>query len=198
MTVGELSLAILALLLSPGPTNTLMFVAGAERGFVRALPLLLPELCGYMVTVLPLALLGGQILERYPAARPALMAVAACWVAWLAMRLWLSAQQDRAPAEITASTVAITTVLNPKALVFGLVLLPSTGHLTRNLAMFAVLVTSVAALWILGGALLSRRNNAAKTGTGKAEAALPVVRRLAALWLAVVAAALAAKAAGAA
>jgi hypothetical protein len=32
MTVPELTLAVLALLLTPGPTNSLMLLAGAERG----------------------------------------------------------------------------------------------------------------------------------------------------------------------
>jgi threonine/homoserine/homoserine lactone efflux protein len=33
-------LAVLALLATPGPTNTLMAAAGAQRGLVRSLPLL--------------------------------------------------------------------------------------------------------------------------------------------------------------
>ncbi len=49
MSLEELVLALLVLLLTPGPTNTLMALAGAERGWTRALRLIPAELAGYLL-----------------------------------------------------------------------------------------------------------------------------------------------------
>jgi threonine/homoserine/homoserine lactone efflux protein len=62
MSAPELALAILALLLTPGPTNSLMLLAGAERGLLRASRLIPAELMGYLTTVVPLALVGQSVL----------------------------------------------------------------------------------------------------------------------------------------
>jgi threonine/homoserine/homoserine lactone efflux protein len=176
MTTPELSLAILALLLTPGPTNSLMLLAGAERGLIRASRLIPAELAGYLLTVVPLALVGQSVLEALPALRAAVALVAAVWVAALALRLW------RLPEVATAQTVGaralfVTTALNPKALIFGLVLLPSPDHLAGNLALFAGLVVAVALLWAGLGAML-------RGGASGQPRALFVLRRLASVFLA--------------
>lgn len=178
MAFSELSLAVLALLLTPGPTNTLMLLAGAERGFGRAMRLIPAELAGYFLTVLPLVLVGAVMIAPYPAVQTVVVLVAGLWVAWLAVRLW------RVPAAevsvgVGARVLFVTTALNPKALIFGLVLLPSPDHLAVNLALFAGLVVLVAALWAVAGAVLRNR--------GKDRPRfLRVFRRLASIWLALV------------
>jgi threonine/homoserine/homoserine lactone efflux protein len=47
-------------------------------------------------------------------------------------------------ASVGARALFVTTALNPKALIFGLVLLPSPDRLAANLALFAGLVVLVA------------------------------------------------------
>lgn len=187
MTLTELSLAIFVLLVTPGPTNTLLMLGGSERGFLPALRLIPAELLGYLATVIPLALAGSHVLDALPALRPAVALVAAVWVAWLALRLWrLPAAGDDAPA-VTPRTVLVTTLLNPKALLFGLVLLPSPTHLVLNLSVFATQIVLVAAGWAgLGACLAARADN-------RTCPILPLLRRVAAVWLAVVSASLVAK-----
>ena len=157
MTLTELALVILALLLTPGPTNTLVALAGAERGWSRALPLIPAELCGYLATTLPLAGLGSRLLDASPQAGAAITLAASVWVAWLALSMWrLPARQDGRP-EVTGRRVLITTLLNPKALIFGLVLLPAEGaRLALNFGLFAISVVMVAMAWAALGALLRR------------------------------------------
>lgn len=169
----ELSLAILALLVTPGPTNTLMFLAGAERGLSRALRLIPAELAGYLLTVVPLALAGAPLLAGHPGARAALALAAGLWVAVLALRLWRLPRAGRDVPEIGAAAVFTTTLLNPKALIFGLVLLPHPENAAANIANFAAQVAAVAVLWQAGGALLGR-------GSGPR---MPLLRRAASLWL---------------
>lgn len=74
---------------------------------------------------------------------------------------------------MTASRVALTTFLNPKALVFGLVILPGSDAALR-LGLFAGLIVAVAALWAaIGSGVLGVTGRAAR------------IRGAAALWLAV-------------
>lgn len=181
MTLTQTALAIAALLLTPGPTNTLVAVAAAERGFVRALRLIPAELAGYMAAVLPLVLAGPWLMDRVPGAATVITAAAALWVAVLAARLWHLPAPGAAPT-VTAGKLALTTFLNPKALVFGLVILPG-DDLGPRLALFAGLIALVAALWAgLGTGALGA------TGRGT------LIRRGAALWLGVLSVLLAARA----
>ncbi len=173
MTTFELSLAILALLVTPGPTNTLMFLAGAERGLARALRLIPAELAGYLLTVVPLALAGAPLLQSHPGARAVLALAAGLWVAVLALRLWRLPRADGDHAAIGTASVFTTTLLNPKALIFGLVLLPHPEQAAANIANFAFQVVAVAVLWQAGGAILGR-------STGPR---MPMLRRAASLWL---------------
>ena len=69
MTAVELSLALLVLLLTPGPTNTLVMLAGAERGFWPAMRLVPVELVAYLSAVLPFLWLGAAFPAQAAAAR---------------------------------------------------------------------------------------------------------------------------------
>jgi threonine/homoserine/homoserine lactone efflux protein len=194
MTHVELTLAIAALLVTPGPTNTLLAVAGAERGAARALRLIPAELAGYLTTVTPLALLGERLLDAAPQMRPVMTAVAALWVGWLAARFWRRSRAARgatpAPGDsatlpaVTAAQVFVTTLLNPKALVFGLILLPAGPSLPGAFFNFIVQIVVVAALWASLGHLLRQAD--------RSQAGLPAwLQRLAAIWLGIVSAFLA-------
>lgn len=187
MTTPELTIAILALLLTPGPTNTLLFVAGSERGWLGALRLVPAELAGYLAVTVPLAFAGAQLVESVPAIRPVIAVLAGLWVAWLAVRLWrLPAVAQGGGRSVDAGGVLVTTLLNPKALIFGLVLLPSPTQLAFNIALFASQIVLVAAAWAGFGAILAQSGS--RGGSG-----VPLLRRIAALWLAVVSASLIAK-----
>lgn len=180
MPFADLLLATLALLATPGPTNALLALAAAQRGLGAALPLVAVVLGAYLAVVLPLMLWGAAALQAVPVLQPLVAGVAALWVARLALRLWHLPPpgEDPGPA-VTASGLALTTVLNPKALILGLVLLPGTQ--APGLAVLAAAVTAVSVLWVcLGAGLLAR------LGRG--------LNRAAALWLAALSLLLAARA----
>lgn len=190
MTLAELSLAVMALLLTPGPTNALVLLAGAERGWLRALRLIPAELAGYGLTVLPLALVGAAVLEGQAGLRDIVTLAAGAWVAVLAVRLWRVPVAVAGGRSVGARVLFVTTALNPKGLIFGLVLLPSPDRLVVNLALFAGLVVLVAALWAGIGAVLRR-------GRSGQPRALVLLRRLASVWLAAISVALVARGIGA-
>ena len=176
MTQIELTLACLALLATPGPTNTLMALAGAERGATRALRLIPAELAGYLLTVVPLALAGAPLAAALPQARAAVALAAGVWIALLALRLWRMPQTDGAGQTVSARAVFVTTLLNPKALVFGLVLLPDPANTVPNIAAFAVQVALVAAVWALAGSRIGRTRESPSSN-------VPILRRAASVWL---------------
>ncbi len=186
----ELGLAVLALLLTPGPTNSLMLLAGAERGLTGSMRLIPAELSGYFLSVLPLSLIGAAALADAGTVRAAVTVAAGLWVAVLAVRLWQAPANGPAGPAVGPREVFVTTALNPKALIFGLVLLPSPDRLATNLALFATLVVLVAVVWVAVGAALRPQ------GTGQPRA-LFLLRRLASVWLAAIAVILFVRGAGA-
>lgn len=190
----ELGLAVLALLLTPGPTNSLMLLAGVERGFAGAARLIPAEVLGYFLTILPLALIGVSVLERHPDLRRLVILAAGAWVAVLAIRLWQVPALGTERPVVGARVLVVTTALNPKALIFGLVLLPSPDHLARNLAVFAALVVLVALVWAWIGAGLG---TGLQRGAMRGPRALFLFRRLAAVWLAAISVTLAVRGIGA-
>ncbi|WP_420341914.1 hypothetical protein [Paenirhodobacter sp.] len=179
MTLLAFASAVLALLLAPGPTNTLIALAGARAGLRGALRLIPAEVLGYLTAVLPLGGFGAALMH-WPQAGMGLKLAAAAWVLVLAVRLWRPGAAAAGVAAVGRGRVYLTTVLNPKALIFGLVLLPAPGaegYLPR-LAAFCTMVAAVAVLWGAAGALAR---------TGLSGPRLMVVQRVAAGWLAFVA-----------
>ena len=79
-----------------------------------------------------------------------------------------------------AGKVWLTTVLNPKALIFGLVLLPAPQDpaFATRLGMFCLMVMGAALAWGCAGALTQAGNGGGKRLQG--------VQRLASVWLALV------------
>lgn len=180
MSLLELSLALLALLITPGPTNAVLAVAGAQTGLIAGLRLIPVVLLCYLCTVLPLAMWGAPVLHQMPVLRPVLTGLAALWVARLAITLWMRPVTAGAQS-VSARQIALTTLLNPKALIFGLVLMPATPQIASGLAIFTALVPLASAVWVgLGVGLLARFG--------------PWLNRGAAVWLAVLSLLLAAKA----
>lgn len=174
MPLPELALAILALLLTPGPTNTLVLLSAGERGFRATLRLIPAELLGYLSSVLPLLAFAHAASAQMDALRPAIALAAGLWVLALALRLW---QRPDARAEapmVTARQLYVTTFLNPKGLIFGLVLLP-TAPAAASVPLFAGLVVAVALVWAGLGCRLP---------LGAQSRLAPVLRRAAACWLA--------------
>jgi threonine/homoserine/homoserine lactone efflux protein len=180
MTSSAFLLAVLALLLAPGPTNTLMGIAGARGGIGAVMRLLPAELLGYITTVLPLAWLGAELLAGSQGAALALKACASAWIMFLSVKLWRMPGEPGGDDEITPHRVYVTTVLNPKALIFGLVLLPAPvePQFLPKFGLFCLMVTGIAVLW--GGIGRLTRTD------GKGGRRLLLMQRLASIWLAIV------------
>jgi len=179
MTLSAFTLSLLALLAVPGPTNTLLALAGAGRGALKNARLLVAALTGYLCAVLPLAWLGRPLIAAWPLAGTLLQVVAACWVLLLAARLWSPVDRPAESRSITALQVWLTTVLNPKVLVIALALLPPAGEAAfwPRVGLLALLVPAAGGTWLLAG------GSARRAATERPR--MVAVQRLASIWLAV-------------
>ncbi len=111
------------LLLTPGPTNTLLAAGGALMGFRRALPLISAELAGYTVAIVTIEALVAPLVESLPWVRLALRVACALYLAYTAWLIWTAPKEDGERA-ITWRRVFLATVSNPKAVVFVFIILP--------------------------------------------------------------------------
>ncbi|MBB4183852.1 LysE family translocator [Sinorhizobium terangae] len=154
----QFALAILLLLATPGPTNTLLWLSGAAAGLRRSAPLLLGELGGYLTVVVPVAALTAPFISAHPEIGLIVKLAAASWILLMAHALWTAKAHDGAERPITLDQVFITTVVNPKGLIIALAIMPQAGLVAMLpwLAGFAVLVVSAGSLWIIAGTFLAR------------------------------------------
>ena len=149
-------LAVLAVLATPGPTNTLLATGAALRGVRAALPLLLAELGGYLITVDVVGWLLRPILAAEPVIGTSLKIIVALYLAFMAARLWRDASRIGAGANpVSWQQVFIATLLNPKGLVFALAIIPF-GHqqVQYYLLAFAVSVVAMGFAWLVAGRLV--------------------------------------------
>jgi len=158
----EFTLAVLLILGVPGPTNTLLATGGGTVGFRRALPLVPAETLGYAISILTVGLVLGPVVAGQPAVAAGLRLMVAAYLALLAVRLWRRGPVDGSVAPVRPRQVFVTTLLNPKAIVFALGVIPfgAAGWWPYMLGFLGMLV-GVALCWIAVGAALGRAAGAA-------------------------------------
>lgn len=151
--------AVLALLATPGPTNTLMAASGAQRGVFPSLPLLLGELGGYLIAITVWIELVGVAGASQPLVPVIAKFIAAAFLIWSAWKLWSNAgAADLAQRGITLGRVFLTTLVNPKALVFAFAIFPavSFGERLPYFGLFGLVVIATAIGWMALGTLAAR------------------------------------------
>lgn len=151
-------LAVVALLAVPGPTNTLLFTAGATVGLKRAAYLLFAEVIAYNLTIFTLLEVFTRLFSTYGMAHVALRVLAAGYLFLLARRLW-TYEWSVVHAPIAWRNVFSTTLLNPKAVVFAFLVFPANSvDLAPYFAGFSLLTLSIGMGWMslghfVGGAI---------------------------------------------
>ncbi|WP_426958824.1 LysE family translocator [Muricoccus radiodurans] len=156
-------LTVLFILGTPGPTNTLLATSGATVGIGRSLPLMIGESAGYLISILAIGLLIGPFIAGVPAVAMALRLMVGAYLFWLAYRLWQRGEVTDANAlPVTTRQVFVTTLLNPKAIIFALGVIPfATPSWPAYLLGFLAMLVTVAVAWISIGALIGRAAAAA-------------------------------------
>ena len=158
-------LSVLAILGTPGPTNTLLATSGAAAGVKASLPLIPAEAAGYLIAILTLGLALGPVVAASPFLAAALRIAVGGYLMLLAVRLWRRGGATLADGRlVTPRQVFTTTLLNPKAIVFALGVVPfGAPRLHLYLLGFVGMLIAVALCWIAAGAALGR----AAAGAGR-------------------------------
>lgn len=159
LMVFALSTALI--LITPGPTNTLLAAAGLGLGTRKALPLLVFELAGYVLAISAWGIFLVSVQTHYPSLGTAIRIISSSYLAYVAVKMWRAAKaletSQRVP--IGAKALFAATVLNPKALVFASAIFPprafdDIGVFLTSMALFAFLLLPIGFAWIRFGAAL--------------------------------------------
>ena len=152
-------LEVLGVLAIPGPTNSLLFVSGVTRGFGKSLILILAEVTAYLISLSFLLLVLEPVAKGHSTVTQLLRVVCSMYLAYVAVWLWRSGTQNIDKSHpITFLRVFLTTLVNPKNLIFAFGIFPASPaesyEILPYLGSFSAIGTGVACAWIAGGALL--------------------------------------------
>ena len=157
--ISAFVLSVIALLAVPGPTNTLLAASGAAIGPRRSLLLIPAEISGYLVAIGCLVAIVQPLAASHPMIPVASKLLASAYLAWTAVRLWQDggAELMGVPAPASPARLFLTTLLNPKALIFAFVIFPHTGlaALVPYAVIFVALVAIIGGGWIVLGGLIA-------------------------------------------
>jgi threonine/homoserine/homoserine lactone efflux protein len=158
--VAAFLFACVTVLFVPGPTNTLLATSGATGGFRRSLTLPLAELAGYTISIWTLALVVAPLVNGSPIVSVVLRLACGAYLIWSAVHLWREGSNALTSGEpVSFRRVFVTTLLNPKAVLFALVIIPYLGErkfaaAAPYLIAHAALVVAASLSWIGFGALV--------------------------------------------
>ncbi len=153
---------VATILLTPCPTNTLLASSGVQVGFRKSAKLIPAEVLGYIISISAWGMLIGKVSATLPFLPPMLKLLSACYIIFLAIKLWHTANQqfELDQPTIRPRELFCATLLNPKALLFASAIFPVTAwtdfhiYLIHMLAYLA-LITPIALFWIFLGSILA-------------------------------------------
>jgi threonine/homoserine/homoserine lactone efflux protein len=169
-------LALAAIFAVPGPTNAMLLVSGAQRGFVRALPVVGATLSAYIPSVALQYFFGSALIAELTAAAQFIKLALAAYLLVIAWQTW-KFEMERSVSGVglvKARQLFFVTAINPKTVIIAFAIFPPrlpADDLVLHGAIFVVMVSIACCLWAFAGSLLKRLPNRAN--------ALPVFRALA-------------------
>ncbi|MBX8510492.1 LysE family transporter [Pseudomonas cichorii] len=163
---GSIFLTLLAVLAVPGPTNSLLFQTGMNRGFnAKSLLWVGAEWLAYMIQITAWGLTLDRVARDYPWVATLSKAFAVCFLFYIAMKLWSMArsgqQADDAPG-LSPTGLFVATLTNPKGLFFASFVAPAGTFLSSAdylafMSTFTAVVLPVGSAWVIFGACFGSR-----------------------------------------
>ncbi len=153
---------VVTVLMTPGPTNTLLASSGIQVGVRRSLALIPTEALGYFISITLWGMIIGTVSKQFPIIPTMLKLFSAGYILFLALKLWRTASQEvnfNQPT-IQAKQLFIATLVNPKALLFASAVFPvfvwkSMAAYTAHMLVFLLLIVPIAFFWTYIGAVLA-------------------------------------------
>ena len=166
-----LVLAMMAVLMTPGPSNALLASSAHQQGMAKTIVLVPAELMGYFYAINIWALIIHLSAPVWPNLIHILHFLSIVYVLWLAFHLWKSAhlqQHNQKHPSIQPRELFLTSLKNPKAILFAAGIFPletwnSPLNFVMVFAVFALVLLPVALFWMsFGRAILSGQNQKIK------------------------------------
>ncbi len=149
-------LSTVLILLTPGPTNTVLATCGASLGIRRAAIMPFAEAMGYILAVSFFVVVADRV-QGNSIAFATMKLLAAGWLLYSAVKLWgMPLRTDAKSARQLFVRVLLTTLINPKAMLVGTVLIPAGAGVEVSIwvATYAAMSTLAGLGWVLFGACL--------------------------------------------
>ncbi|MBX8517735.1 LysE family transporter [Pseudomonas cichorii] len=162
---ASIFLTLLAVLAVPGPTNSLLFQTGMNRGFnAKSLLWVGAEWLAYMIQITAWGLTLDRVARDYPWVATLSKAFAVCFLFYIAMKLWSMARSghaDDAPG-LSPTGLFVATLTNPKGLFFASFVAPAGTFLGSAdylafMSTFTAVVLPVGSAWVIFGACFGSR-----------------------------------------
>lgn len=171
-TLLHITLYIALLISIPGPTNTLLLVSGMMVGIVRTLPLILAEIIGYTLAIIVWGIFLAALTEGHPWLITLVKLLCALYIAWMAIKMWRHSRLEHHAEHVRPvhfRDVLLTTLLNPKALVFASAIFPLSAfqrpdHFLWSMAALLVALIPSALAWSAFGRLFAGRHAPSRKG----------------------------------
>ena len=153
---------VAAILLTPGPTNTLLASSGVQVGLKKSLQLIPAEAFGYLIAISCWGYLIGSIAHHLPILPMILKLLSAGYIIFLAIKLWRTStlEQNLFSPTIRAYELFMATLLNPKALLFASAIFPVMAwsqleHYVAHMLIFLFILVPIAVFWTFIGSILA-------------------------------------------
>ncbi|RKG40134.1 LysE family translocator [Acinetobacter rongchengensis] len=152
---------VATILLTPGPTNTLLASSGIQVGIRKSLNLIPAEALGYLISISVWGLMIGTVAKQFPTVPIILKLFSAGYILFLALKLWRTANRDENfnQQNIRARELFIATLLNPKALLFASAIFPTyvwqnASAYVSHMLCFLLLIVPIAFFWTFIGSII--------------------------------------------
>ena len=152
---------VVTILLTPGPTNTLLASSGIQVGIRKSLNLIPADALGYFISISVWGLIIGTVAKQFPTVPTILKLFSAGYILFLALKLWRTANRDENfnQASIRARELFVATLLNPKALLFASAIFPTyvwqnASAYVSHMLCFLLLIVPIAFFWTFIGSII--------------------------------------------
>lgn len=154
---------VITILLTPGPTNTLLASSGIQVGIRKSFRLIPAEALGYLISITLWGALIGTVSAHLPLLPIILKLFSASYIIFLAIKLWRTANVEQSfnQPTIRASELFLATLLNPKALLFASAIFPTIAwvkvdYYVAHMLAFLCLIVPIAFFWTFIGSVLAK------------------------------------------
>lgn len=171
-SMDYVALSLLAVLLVPGPTNSLLLQVGVSRGLnARSMRFVAAEWLAYVIQTTMWGVFIDLLIAEHSWVVTATKIFAVCFLFHISLKLWLSVKNDApgATAGITVADLFVATLTNPKGLFFVSFVAPAGTFLSLDnwlsfMLLFSAIVFPVGLVWIAAGAFCGRKFHAIVSG----------------------------------